>query len=215
MQRILCFGDSNTWGFIPGTAMQRFGPDKRWPALLAADLAGRCQVIEEGLCGRTTSWDDPCWEDRNGSRQLPFLLESHMPLDRVIIMLGTNDLKHYLHLNAFDIALGAARLVQVVQDSDSGPAPGIPPKVLLIAPPQVVETQNPFGHKFDGAVERSQGFSAAFAEVASELGCDYLDASKLIKAPDTDGIHIDASGHTVLASSILPLLMADQASPMI
>lgn len=200
-KNVLCFGDSNTWGFIPGTAMHRFPADARWPGVLAAELGSGWAIIEEGLCGRTSSFDDPCWENRNGRKQLGFLLESHMPLNLVVIMLGTNDLKHYLGLVPNDIALGVATLVAMVQQSPAGPA-GQPPAVLLVAPPEVVETANPFGHKFDAAVAKSQEFGAAFAEIAKEYGVAFFDAATVVKVPDTDGIHIDRAGHHALGKAL-------------
>jgi len=199
---VLCFGDSNTWGFIPGTAMHRFPPDARWPGVLAAGLGSGWHIIEEGLCGRTTSFDDPCWEDRNGRKQLGFLLESHMPLDLVVIMLGTNDLKHYLGLAPNDIALGAATLVGMVQQSTAG-LDGTPPAVLLVSPAEVVETANPFGHKFDAAIAKSQQFASAFAEIAYEFGVGFFDAATVVKVPDTDGIHMDREAHQALGEALV------------
>jgi len=198
---ILCFGDSNTWGFIPGTAMHRFPPDARWPGVVASELGSGWDIIEEGLCGRTTSFDDPCWEDRNGRKQLGFLLESHMPLDLVVIMLGTNDLKHYLGLAPNDIALGAATLVDMVQQSTAG-RDGKPPEVLLVAPAEVTETANPFGHKFDAAIAKSQEFATAFAEIATEYGIAFFDAATVAKVPDTDGIHLDRAAHLALGKAL-------------
>ena len=93
MKNILAFGDSLTWGFIAGS-FERHPFDVRWPNVLAAGLHGKARVIEEGHNGRTTVFDDPTTlDDRNGAKALPMLLSTHTPLDLVIIMLGTNDIK--------------------------------------------------------------------------------------------------------------------------
>ena len=204
MKTILCFGDSNTWGYVPGTDGQRFPPAVRWTGVLQSQLGSNVRIVEEGLNGRTTCWDDPTQDDRNGRRQLPFLLDSHAPLDLVIIMLGTNDLKHFFQLSAHDIALGAGALVQMVQQSQAGSAGS--PRVLLIAPVQIVETPTPFGHKFDDAIKKSQQFAAAYREIADELGCDFFDAAGVATCPNTDGVHLDAAGHAALGIALAKLI---------
>ena len=96
---ILCFGDSNTWGFIPGSDCERYAPDVRWPGVMAADLGPGYRVVEEAQNGRMTAWEDPAepFVSKCGLTFLPVVLESQKPIDLVIIMLGTNDLK--LHMN--------------------------------------------------------------------------------------------------------------------
>ena len=197
MKNIMCFGDSNTWGFIPGTEMERFDRPDRWPGILEDLLNGQCRLIEEALCGRTTAFDDPLFPDRNGATHLPMLLDSHAPLDLIIIMLGTNDLKHYFKFTAHDIALGAAFLIEQTQNR----MPEVP--IILIAPPKAVETTTPFGHKFDGAVAISEGLGAAYAEIADERGVEFMDAGKIITCPSTDGVHMDAENHTTLGHALV------------
>ncbi len=207
---ILCFGDSNTWGYIPGTVAQRYPHHVRWAGVMAGLLANppgdQYHVVEEGLNGRTTAWDDPCMPDRNGSKHLPMLLDTHAPIDLIIIMLGTNDTKHYLGLTANDIAMGASRLVQIVQQSSAGPATGpqasTPPAILLVSPTRIAATPNPFGHKFDEAIEKSQGLGAAYKEIADELGCHFFDAATVVICPNTDGVHIDETGHGNLGKAL-------------
>ena len=140
MKTILCFGDSNTWGCAPlGNSENhtRYGPDVRWGSVLRTTLGEGYWVIEEGLNGRTTIWADPVeGEYKSGKSYLTACLESHAPLDLVIILLGTNDLKHRFGLSAWDIAASAAVLVEMVQASSSGQNGGAP-RVLLICPPPV------------------------------------------------------------------------------
>src|SRR5436853_18094 len=115
MKTILCFGDSLTWGFVAG-ARTRHAFEDRWPNILAAGLDGKVRVIEEGMNGRTTSYDDPTdAAELNGAKALPIMLKSHEPLDLAIIMLGTNDLKFAARCRAFDAALGMGRLVEIAQ----------------------------------------------------------------------------------------------------
>ena len=115
MKRILCFGDSNTWGLIPGTG-KRFADGVRWTSIIRNDLEqSGYEIIEEGLCGRTTIFEDPDRIGRAGDKLLPVFLESHAPLDMVIIMLGTNDCKPVYNADAETIAHGAERLIEQVR----------------------------------------------------------------------------------------------------
>ena len=155
MKRILCYGDSNTWGYDPVTN-DRFDAETRWPRVLGQTLGREYEVIEEGLGGRTTVWDDPIEGYKNGREYLIPCLESHRPLDLVIILLGTNDLKKRFSLSAYDIAQGAGVLVRVVQGSQSG-WKGLEPRVLLMAPPPTVALTE-YAEMFEDAEKKSQKF---------------------------------------------------------
>ena len=105
VKKILCYGDSNTWGYNPHTEL-RYPRAVRWTGVLQRGLGPAYHVIEEGLNGRTTVWDDPIEGYKSGKEYLVPCLETHKPMDLVVIMLGTNDLKHRFSLTAFDIATG-------------------------------------------------------------------------------------------------------------
>jgi len=201
MKRILCFGDSNTWGYIPLSNLERFPEDVRWAGVMQARLGSGYRVIEEAQNGRTTVFDDPYETNcKNGSRHLPVVLESHKPVDLVIIMLGTNDLKMHLGQNALTIAAGAGVLVDRVLASDAGPSLGAP-KVLLISPAEIHPDQCPFGHKFDGAAEKSKDFAAAYREVAELRDVPFLNAADHVSVPETDCVHFDKVGHGALGAA--------------
>ncbi len=196
---ILCYGDSNTWGYNPAT-QGRYARHERWPGVLRTDLGEGYLVIEEGLNGRTTVWDDPIEGYKNGKEYLIPCLETHMPIDLVVIMLGTNDLKMRFSVPACDIAAGAGVLVEVVARSQAGPD-GRAPQVLLIAPPPVARLSD-FAEFFEGATAKSRGFARHFGLVAAELGCAFLDASEVIVSSDLDGIHLDLSEHRKLGEAV-------------
>jgi len=188
MKRIVCFGDSNTWGYNPETK-SRYPKAERWPGVMAAALGNGFDVVEEGLNGRTTVWEDPIEEHKCGKDHLIPIVRSHKPFDLLIIMLGTNDLKHRFSLTPFDIAEGAGRLVQIarrIADPVEGPAPA----VLLVAPPPVAILSD-FAEMFRGAVEKSRSLSVEFTRVAHELSCPLLDLSRVAVSSPVDGIHFD------------------------
>lgn len=199
MKRILCFGDSNTWGYDPA-AQDRFDRDVRWTGVLRNALGSGYEVIEEGLNGRTTVWDDPIEGYKCGKDYLIPCLETHRPLDLVIIMLGTNDLKKRFSLSAFDIAQGAGVLVRIVQQSVAGRA-GAAPSVLLLAPPPVAKLTW-FEQMFEGAAEKSQKLGYYYRQVAEELGCAFLDTATVIVSSDLDGIHFEAAEHRKLGETV-------------
>ncbi|MGA7391694.1 MAG: SGNH/GDSL hydrolase family protein [Terrimicrobiaceae bacterium] len=199
MKTILCYGDSNTWGFEPVTR-NRYGRTERWTGILRQELGLDYDVIEEGLNGRTTVWDDPIEGHKNGKEQIIPILKSHQPLDLVTIMLGTNDLKRRFGLGALDIAEGAGALVEMVQKSDCGPGDGAP-QVLLMAPPPVARLSE-FAEMFEGAREKSRQFGRHYRRVAGERNCAFFDAGEVITSSDRDGIHFEIEEHRKLGLAV-------------
>ena len=199
MKTILCYGDSNTWGYCPAT-QARYGRNERWAGVLRNTLGEDYLVIEEGLNGRTTVWDDPIEGYKNGKEYLIPCLETHKPLDLVVIMLGTNDLKKRFSLSAFDIANGAGVLVKIVQKSECG-IDDNPPKVLLMVPPPIVKLSN-FAAMFEGGNPKSELFSQEYARVAQENGCALLDTAEIIVSSEVDGIHFDLDEHRKLGEAV-------------
>jgi lysophospholipase L1-like esterase len=199
VRTILCYGDSNTWGYDPASG-QRFPPDVRWTGVLARDLGDRYRVIEEGLSGRTTRWDDPIAAGRNGLTYLAPCLESHEPLDMVLIMLGTNDLKQRFHLSASDIAESAGGLAGIAKTAALNAA-GVPAHVLLIAPPAVTTLTN-LDEMFAGAEPKSRLFSRYYRMAAGWNGASFFDAGSAIASSPLDGIHFEADAHRVLGQAL-------------
>jgi lysophospholipase L1-like esterase len=202
MRTILCYGDSNTWGYEPATG-NRFAEDVRWPGVLALELGNNFRVIEEALNGRTTVREDPVEDYKNGKDYLRPCLESHAPLDLVIIALGINDLKARFFASASDVADGAGVLVSIAQRSGVGPY-GDSPAVLLVAPPPV-SFLSELAQMFAGAEEKSKGFSREYHRVAVKYKCGLLVAGEVVRASDRDGIHLEADEHRKLGEAVAAL----------
>ncbi len=169
-----------------------------WRASSGADYL----VIPEGLNGRTTVWSDPIeGEYKSGKSTLIAILESHHPVDVVVLMLGTNDLKHRWGLSAWDIARGAQTLVEMIRASALGPDLQ-PPEVLLVAPPPTCVVGTSFADMFEGADAKSQRLGHYFRLVSDETGCGFLDAGQYIVSSAGDGIHFDASELPKLAVAV-------------
>ena len=203
MKTVLCYGDSNNWGYEPATG-SRYPEDVRWPGVLARELGDGFRVIEEALNGRTTVREDPVEEHKNGKDYLRPCLESHAPLDLVIIALGINDLKARFFASASDAADGAGVLVGISQRSGAGPDGGSPAVVLLVPPP--VGRLTELAQMFAGAEEKSKGFSHQYRRVAKKYGCVLLDAGEVVRASDRDGIHLEAEEHRKLGEAVAALV---------
>ncbi len=205
MKTILCYGDSNTWGSVPipkfFIGVTRYGTDVRWGSVMRQSLGADYWVVEEGLGGRTTVWDDPVeGEHKNGKRYLIPCLESHSPIDLVALMLGTNDLKSRFGLSAADIAYGAATLLDIILRSSSGPD-GHAPQVLLICPPPTAKLTI-FADMFAGAGEKSRQMAPYYRREAEARGCAFLDAGQIIGSSDRDGIHLEALDQQKLGQAV-------------
>jgi len=200
MQQILVYSDSLSWGIVPNTR-KRLGFAERWPGGMEDHLirSGRSvRVIEDCLNGRRTVWEDPFKPGRNGLVGLQQRIEVSSPLALVLLMLGSNDFQSMHHLNAWHSAQGIATLVRAIRSAPI--EPGMPvPEILLVAPPPARTAKGSMAPKFDGADAKSKGLAEAFADVATELGCPFFDAGRVVQASAIDGVHLDADQHLVLA----------------
>jgi lysophospholipase L1-like esterase len=210
MKTVLCYGDSNTWGYIPAKG-GRYDHKTRWPMVLKEILnEGHTGdnlpfwVDEEGLNGRTTCREDPVEGDKNGLRQLVPILESHKPLDIVVVMLGVNDLKIRYSPCPCDIARGAGRVVTAVKDSRTGPE-NSSPVVIMVCPPPTVHSRV-FEAVFGDCVELSKKLPPYYEQYARETGAIFLDAGKTIRSSEADGIHFEPEEHRKLAKAVADII---------
>ena len=197
---ILCFGDSNTHGTRPLPTLDgagRFDHAARWPSVMGKALGPTYEVINEGHPGRTTVLDDPMTgEYRSGIRVLPALLESHKPLDLVILKLGTNDLKNCFHVSAADIAFFLDRLVRMIRASGAG-LNGAAPQVLVVAPPPILEA-GCLAEMFAGGAVKSHGLASAIQAMTTRANAGFFDAGRVIAVSPVDGIHYEAEAQVQL-----------------
>ena len=196
---VLCFGDSNTWGSVPGS-QERYPYATRWPGVLQRELGPGYRVIEEGLSGRTTVLDDPLVPHRNGRDYLVPCMQSHRPLDIVVIFLGTNDLADRYSLPPMDIARAAASLAVLVRASEAGRS-GASPTPLLVCPPRLGDMTSR-ADTMSGALARAAELPRCFRIAADEVDVSLVDLSATITYSDVDGVHLDADGHREVSGAI-------------
>ena len=201
MINILCYGDSNTWGYMP-LVRTRYTEAERWPGLLAAALGDDFHIIEEGLNGRTTAFTDYLEPYRNGLDYIAPCILTHAPLDLVIIMLGTNDTKARYCVSSKEITDGMKNLIQKLRfyyPTDKYPMPPI----LLVAPGPLI------GGKDDPAFDEASARKAKelptrYEALAEELGCLFFNAQTVLSEQDLggDGLHLTPEGHKKLADAM-------------
>lgn len=204
---ILCYGDSLTWGWIPvveGAPTYRYPFEQRWAGVMASQLGEGFHIIEEGLSARTTSLDDPNDPRLNGSHYLPAALASHLPLDLVIVMLGTNDTKSFFHRTPYEIANGMAKLVGQIGASAGGVGTPYPaPKTLVVAPPPLTPMPHPFFQgMFGGGHEKTAELGEQYKNMADFMKVDFLNAGDFITTDGVDGIHFTAQNNLDLGKAI-------------
>lgn len=214
-KRVLIYGDSITWGWMPiakGVPTGRYPTADQWPEVTRAKLGPDYEVVIDALSGRTTDVRDPtapmAGAGLNGADYLPAAIAAHLPLDLVVIMLGTNDTKAQFKRTPFEIALGAGHLISIVQASAnmfgggwySYPAP----KVLLISPPPMA-AQTVFSDAFEGdvGVQRSKGLAAAYGAVAKAAGVHFFDAGSVIRTDGVDSVHLTADAEHKLGDAMV------------
>ena len=202
--RILCYGDSNTWGYISGTDHQRYGEDERWTKVLAKKLGENFEIIEEGLNSRTLISNDnrPEREGRNGYEYLLPCLDSHDPIDLVIIMLGTNELKTTYNKSIEEIGdIFEKYFVKTILNRKSQ-FQNKYPELLIVAPPLAKDDGK---GKYEGALEKSERFNEIYGEIAEDNDCYFIDNSLL--ETGIDGVHLTKESHNLLAEKLYNKIM--------
>ncbi len=203
MKNILAFGDSNTWGLIPGSG-NRYPWGVRWTSVVQNSLPDT-RVIEEGLCGRTTVFEDGLRPLRKAVDALPMILESVSPIDMAVVMLGTNDCKSIFNASAYTITKGLETCLAEISRF-------IPPeKVLIISPISLgkdvwKENKDPEFNKT--SIKTSIRLKEYYRNLAKERGCQFLAASDYATASEVDDEHLDEDGHRRLAEAVVNMITA-------
>lgn len=198
MKRILAFGDSNTWGYDPATR-ERYDKDIRWTGLLQNALGNNAIILEEGLCGRTTVFDDESGTGRNGFAALPSILKAVKPIDQAIIMLGTNDCKTAFGASAGMIAQGMEKCIAKLTECVK------PGNILLISPIFLGEAAL-CGSYDSRSLAVSRELKEAYRKIADVVGTAFLAASDMAKASEIDGEHLTEEGHRALYEAVYKII---------
>ena len=207
MKTVLCYGDSLTWGMNAAT-MKRHAHEDQWPTVVDARLSGAVRMINASLGGRSTSFDDhSVAADRNGARVLPTILGTFDPIDLVVFMLGTNDVKTWISGSAVAAAQGMKRLVDIVRTYPyEGGAPA--PKILIVSPPPATELV-PFGKwpLLSPRTPEGADLPSKYQVVATSTGCEFFDAATVCSTVGGgDGVHLDAQNTRAIGEALAPII---------
>lgn len=201
---ILCYGDSNTWGWVPSSmGLKRYNKENRWPGILQNILGDSYNIMEDGLGARTTSFDDPRPELplRNGLKTLPIILEAHLPIEIVILMLGTTDTKEMLNISVKQTTQSMKQIIQTIKEYRTLENTQNP-KILLIVPPIVKEIADFASKLFKGATKKTTQLIESYKELAKEENIFYLNPNDKIKVDEIEGVHIDNDNHKILGKLV-------------
>ena len=195
----MCYGDSNTYGESP-EGLGRYPRDQRWTGILQQRLGPDYRVVEAGLNGRTTVWEDPVEGDKCGIRQMPACIASQTPLDLLILMLGTNDFKARFHVTPSDVALSLERLVRTAQ-AQPNDRRETPFEILLVCPAAIC-SETFLGEVFGDRREASQQLPPLVQAAAERCGVHYLNIAEYAEASPLDGLHFDRENHRRVAAAM-------------
>lgn len=203
MKYVLCYGDSNTWGCIP-QVFGRFDFSRRWPGVMQGILGDEYHVYENALNGRTTVFEDPIEEGRNGKANFDVTLMQNAPLDLIILMLGINDVKDRFGQAPWDIGWGMDLLIQYVKRSACGRDGGVP-KILLVPPVQLNDEWGSSLHYTvfsQSSIEKCARLPEIYRFIAERNACGFFDPNGYVNAKGGDGIHMNAENHAILGREI-------------
>ena len=205
MKRIICFGDSNTYGHTPGTGLRQ--PEEvRWPCVLRRNLGPDFQVIEEGLNGRTIDQEDPETIGRNGMTYLVPCLRSHVPADLLILMLGTNDVKAIFPTTPESIAASMGRMIDTAKE-ELAPYGG---RILLVGPlpilPEMRYSEYAEMYGYEAAAGRAAALRPLYRVLAEEKGVFYWEPSDAVEVSLIDALHMSAQGQARFGEEITPVV---------
>lgn len=203
---VVCYGDSNTYGFDPYTS-GRYPYDIRWTTVLEEMLGPGYEVIPEGLNGRTTAYDRPGAEWKNGLKGFVATLGTHKPLDVLVIMLGTNDCNEDLGLSAEDIAAGMEKLVITAEEELPG-LQGYMPQIVIAAPAAINEDykDSPFAHELSpDSIRKSKEIGPLYEEIARRHDCLFVNATGVAEVSE-DCEHLSPKGHEQLAAMLYKMI---------
>jgi len=208
-KRILIYGDSNTWGYISGTLnldtmyCERYPSDVRWTGIVQEEFSDTHLIVEEGLPGRTTAIDDPQLAGLNGLKLLVPLLYSHRPIDTIIFMLGTNDLKSSFGMSPIEITRNISELCSTVKINHCGHEGDIP-NIMIISPTQIANISESYiTEEFSNANEKINELTQHLETLAKEKNYLFINASQIPLSKESDGIHLDKNAHKELALLVM------------
>jgi lysophospholipase L1-like esterase len=204
-KKIVCFGDSNTYGYNPENG-ERYSCGELWTTIMEQELGDRSRVINEGYNSRTTDMDEAGSSLVNGFKALADTLNRNIPIELLIIMLGSNDLKEYFHRTPEEIAQAAGRIVIAAGNIMRAAEENQRAKILLVSPIHIGADirVSPFGEQFgyENAIKKSYQFAYLYQKEAKYCGAAFFDAAQITEPGKIDSLHLSREGHRLLGLAL-------------
>lgn len=200
MKKILCFGDSNTYGYIPNNGA-RYDKNTRWTGVLSLLSHGKFEIIEDGCNNRTAFAANPAGKIFTGYEILPELLTDDF--DAVVLAIGINDIQFLYNLSSIEIASGVEKLINIVKVKSPQA------KIILVAPSILTEDvlNGNFACLFDRtSIEKSQQLPLLYQKIAEKQNIEFLDLNSVAKTSSLDGLHYAPEQHLKIAQAIFTIL---------
>ena len=200
MKKILCFGDSNTWGYMPDCGL-RYDKTKRWTGILQSLVGDKFKIIEAGCCNRTGFANNPCGADMTGYLTLPKYLDKSP--DIVILAIGINDTQKIYNFSLNDINNGIIKLIEITKNN-------VPNAEIIIASPACINENIKNSHfkiMFDSSsIEKSKQMASVYKQVADDYGCKFVDWNDIVSVSNKDGLHLSEEAHSKIAHEMYKLV---------
>ena len=196
MKKVLCYGDSNTFGFNPKDN-SRYDENTRWTSVLQNLLGTDYEVINEGMCNRTGFVDNPDGFLFSGAKHFPKFISKYENIDILILWLGTNDLMFQYHVDFETVENGLKNLIELAQTKSK--------RIIIVPPVTLDETilKGYFSDRFDEtSIKKSKEIILAYKKLAETYHCEYFDVNEFVKPSDIDGLHYDETSHKIIAKNI-------------
>ena len=200
LKKILCFGDSNTFGYIPNNGA-RYDKNTRWTGVLSLLSHGKFEIIEGGCNNRTAFAANPAGKIFTGYEILPELLTDDF--DAVVLTIGINDTQFLYNLSSIEIASGVEKLINIVKVKSPQA------KIILVAPSILTEDvlNGNFACLFDRtSIEKSRQLPLLYQKIAEKQNIEFLDLNSVAKTSSLDGLHYAPEQHLKIAQAIFTIL---------
>jgi lysophospholipase L1-like esterase len=203
MKKILCFGDSNTYGFVPKTC-GRYDKSTRWTGILSELLGSDFEVIEGGMNNRTGFFKNPEGLKQSGGEYLPIYLQNHRDIDICVLSLGTNDAQFFYKLDEKNAKTGLEYLITTIREANAHT------KIIIIPPVKISDNilSGMFSIQFDkNSIQTASKVFPIFKKVAEEKNCFYFDFNEFVTPSEEDGLHYSADSHRLIAQNLYEFIV--------
>lgn len=198
MKKIICYGDSNTFGVNPLNG-RRYASETRWTGILSKILGDEFKIAEEGCNNRTCFFMNPDGILQSAPKHLPQCLEKHKSFDIFILALGTNDLQKIFDINESIVENGLTNSINLIRKYN-------PNVRIIIIPPVILNEEvlnGTFSYQFDEkSIENSNSIQKKYSICAEKENCEIVDFNQYVAPSKLDGLHFDEMSHKIMAEQI-------------